>query len=204
MRKVYIALFSCRVTRAIHLELVEDLSTGAFIRALRRFAGRRGTPVLTISDNAKTFKAADKALKKIYNHPEVANELSSKMIEWKFNLERAPWWGGFFERMVGCVKCCLRKVLGNARLTFHELFTVLIEVERTLNSRPLTYEYDEAGEEVLTPSHLIFGRRIKTVPDEIVEDEEGESRCTRRFRYLNVRSAHFWNRWRREFLTDLR
>ena len=196
MKKVYIALFSCCVTRAIHLELVEDLSTGAFIQALPRFAGRRGTPVLIISDNAKTFKAADKALKKLYNHPEVANELSGKMIEWKFNLERAPWWGGFFERMVGCVKPCLRKVLGNARLTFDELFTVLIEVEGTLNSRPLTYEYDEAGEEVLTPSHLIFGRRIKTVPDEIVEgEEEGESRYTRRFRYLSVRLAHFWNRW---------
>ena len=205
MKKVYIALFSCCVTRAIHLELVEDLSTGAFIRALRRFAGRRGAPVLIISDNAKTFKAADKTLKKLFNHPEVANELSGKMIEWKFNLERAPWWAGFFERMVGCVKRCLRKVLGNARLTFDELFTVLIEVEGTLNSRPLAYEYDEAGEEVLTPSHLIFGRRIKTVPDEIVEDEEeGESRYTGRFRYLSVRLAHFWNRWRREYLTDLR
>ena len=101
MKKVYIALFSCCVTRAIHLELVEDLSTGAFIKAFQRFAGRRGTPVLIISDNAKTFEAADKALKKLYNHPEVANELSSKMIKWKFNLERAPWWGGFSERIVG-------------------------------------------------------------------------------------------------------
>ena len=107
--------------------------------------------------------------------------------------------------MVGCVKRCLRKVLGNARLTFDELFTVLIEVEGTLNSRPLTYEYDDAGEEVLTPSNLIFGRRIKTVPDEIVEDEEeGESTYTRRFRYLSVRLAHFWNRLRSEHLTDLR
>ena len=95
---------------------------------------------LITSDNVKTFKAAGKALKKLYNHPEVANELSSKMIEWKFNLERAPWRGGFFERMVGFVKRCLRKVLGNARLTFDKLFTVLIEVEGTLNSRPLTYE----------------------------------------------------------------
>ena len=46
---------------------------------------------LIISDNAKTFRAADKALKKLFNHPEVANELSNKMIEWKFNLKRAPW-----------------------------------------------------------------------------------------------------------------
>ena len=99
---------------------------------MKRFAGRRGKPVvLIISDNAKTFKAADKALKKLHNHPQVANELSSKMIEWRFNLERAPWWGWFFERMVGCVKRCLRKAFGNTRLTFDKLFTVLIEVEGT-------------------------------------------------------------------------
>lgn len=95
MQEVYIALFSCCMTRAIHLELVGDLSTGAFIRALRRFAGRRGTPGLIVSDNAKTFKAANKVLEKLYNHPEVAQELSSKKIEWKFNLERAPWGVGF-------------------------------------------------------------------------------------------------------------
>jgi hypothetical protein len=62
--------------------------------------------------------------------------------------------------MVGCVKQCLRKTLGRARLKRDELETVLIEVECTLNSRPLTYKYDEGGEEVLAPSHLIFGRRI--------------------------------------------
>lgn len=73
------------------------------------------------------------------------------------------------------------------RLTLDELSTVLIEVEATLNSCPLTYACDEVGEEVLTPSHLIFGRRIKTIPDEFIEDEEeGECRYTRRFRYLSL------------------
>ena len=202
MTKVYIALSSCCLTRALHLELVKDLSAEAFTRALRRFAARRGTPVPIVSDNAKAFKTTSKALKKLYTHPEVVRELSSKMIEWKFNLERALWWGGFFERMVGCVKRCLRKVLGNARLTFDELFTVLVEVEGTLNSRPITYEYDETSEEVLTPSHLLFGRRVKTMLDMVVEDnEKRENKYTRRFRYLSVRLAHFWNRWRREYLT---
>ena len=89
-------------------------------------------------------------------------------------------------------------------MTFDELFTVLVEVEGTLNSRPITYEYDETSEEVLTPSHLLFGRRVKTMPDMVVEDEEeGENKYTRRFRHLSVRLAHFWNRWRREYLTDL-
>jgi hypothetical protein len=127
-------------------------------------------------------------------------------IEWKFNLERAPWWGGFFERMVGCVKQCLRKTLGRARLKRDELETVLVEVECTLNSRPLMYEYDEVGEEVLTPSHLIFGRRINSLPDVVDEPEEaiGERECTARFRYLSNRLEHFWNRWRKEYLIGLR
>ena len=79
---------------------------------------------MIISDNAKTFKAADKALKQLFNHPEVKSDLDVCRTKWKFNLERAPWWGGFFERMVGNVKAYLRKVLSNARLTFDELRTV--------------------------------------------------------------------------------
>ena len=58
----------------------------------------------------------------------------------------------------------LRKVLGNARLNFDELFTVLVEVEGTLNSRAITYEYDETSKEVLTRCHLLFGGRVKTMP----------------------------------------
>jgi hypothetical protein len=61
--KVYVALFSCCVKRAIHLELVRDLSADKLLRSLRRFAARRGMPSLVVSDNAKTFKASEKALR---------------------------------------------------------------------------------------------------------------------------------------------
>ena len=150
MDKAYIALFLCCVTRAVRLELV-DLSTATFRRCLRRFIARNGTPALIVSDNAKTFQATPKALTRLFNHPEVRADLERDKIEWKFNLKRAPWWGGFFERMVARAK---KKTLGNARLSFDELPTLLTEVESTLNSRPLTYEYNEVDEEVLTPSHL--------------------------------------------------
>ena len=204
MNKVYIALFSCCVTRAVHLDLVEDLSASAFLRCFRKFTARRGTPSLMISDNAKTFKATAKTLKAWYDHPEVRADLEVKRVTWKFNLERAPWWGGFFERMVGSVKRCLRKVLGNARLTFDELLTALVEVEGTLNSRPLTYEYEELDKEALTPSHLIYGRRIKSAnPGEFIDEEEQTS-MGKRFVYLSKKLAHFWKRWQREYLTDLR
>ena len=74
--------------------------------------------------------------------------------------------------MLGCVKACLRKVLGNAKLTFHEWVTVLVEIEGTLNSRPLTYTYDELDEEVLTPSPLMHGRPLQSSPNENVEELE--------------------------------
>ena len=161
MRKVYIALFTCCVTRAVHLELVEDLCIEIFKRCLRRFIARRGVPTLMVSDNAKTFKGIDKELRVLYSHPLVREEMENRRIQWRFNLERAPWWSGFFERMVGSVKRCLRKVLGNARLSFVELLTVLSEVEATLNARPLTYDYDTPSEDVLranvTKNQVKFG-----------------------------------------------
>ncbi|XP_048580427.1 uncharacterized protein LOC116614572 [Nematostella vectensis] len=205
MKKMYIALFTCSVTRALHLELTEDLSTRSFLNCLRRFCARRGTPALIVSDNAKTFKSAAKFLNELYDQPDIRTYCEENRIQWKFNLERAPWWGGFFERMVGTVKRCLKKVLGNARLNCDEMQTTLVELEGTLNSRPLTYEYDEVGAEMLTPSHLLFGRRLLNLPDELRDDEDEEvNGMMKRFRYLAKKRRHFWNRWFKEYLVDLR
>lgn len=205
MVKSYLVLFTCCVTRALHLDLVADLTATTFLRCLRRFAARRGTPSLIISDNAKTFKASAKVIKRLCDNEEVRAHLQSNRIDWRFILERAPWWGGFYERMIGTVKRCLRKALGNAKLNADELVTVLTELEATLNSRPLTYEYDEVGAEMLTPSHLIYGRRLLSLPEEVRNDEEErEAGFLRRFRYLARLRIHFWNRWRKEYLADLR
>jgi hypothetical protein len=90
--KVWICLFTYCVTRAIHLELVPDMTTTTFVRCLKRFSARRGLPRKIISDNAKTFKAAAKLIKIILNHMEVMDYLSHVGVEW------APWWGRLFER----------------------------------------------------------------------------------------------------------
>ncbi len=208
MVKAYIALFTCCVTRAIHLELVENLNASTFINCLRRFAARRGTPSLLVTDNAKTFKASAKFIKKLFKNKLVQSHLSTKGIIWRFNLERAAWFGGVFERMISTVKRCLRKVLGNAKLNFEELTTVLTEIECTINSRPLTYQYDDLVE-ALTPSHLLCGRRISPLSENIdtsfdESDNELQSNMTKRFSYLSRKLNHFWNRWRKEYLVDLR
>ena len=111
MEKCYIVLYSCCTTRAIHLDLVEDLSGPTFIRSLRRLTARRGTPALINSDDAKTFKFTANFLKKLEKDRIFLAFLQENGIIWKFSLERSPWWGGYFKRIVGCVKRCLRKFL---------------------------------------------------------------------------------------------
>ena len=119
-------------------------------------------------------------------------------------MERAPWMGGMFERIVGSMKRCLRKVLGNAKLNFDEFSTVLTEIEGTLNSRPLTYQYEL--EESLTPSHLMFGHRLTPLSFDVETpvDVDSSDKLCKRFLYLSRKLTHFWKRWRREYLTDLR
>ena len=207
-KKVWVCLFTCCVTRAIHLEVVPDLTTPAFLRSLKRFVARRGLPKKILSDNGKTFVAASKEIKAIVNHPDVQSYLSGLGVKWIFNLPRAPWWGGVFERLVKSVKRCLRKTIGQARLNLDELSTVLTEIEAVINSRPLTYISSDDIEEPLTPSHLLTGRRLMDFPDHLCrEPEKFESTrdvLSKRARYLQEKVTHFWNRWHREYLTELR
>ena len=83
----------------LHLELTPDLGADALIRCLKRFISRRGKPREFISDNAKTFKC-----KKLKDY---IRNFATFEARWKYNLAKAPWWGGFYERMVQSVKRCL-------------------------------------------------------------------------------------------------
>ena len=56
MQKCYIVLFTCSVSRAIHLELTNSLGLELLKLAVRRFILRRGTPSYFMSDNFKTSK----------------------------------------------------------------------------------------------------------------------------------------------------
>ena len=91
-----------------------------------------------VSDNAKTFKSASKELEKITSDPTVAKYFAQEKIKWSYILEKAPWWGGFYERLVKSLKRCLKKTIGRAKLSYDELVTVVTEAEMILNCRPIS------------------------------------------------------------------
>ena len=110
--KVYIFLFTFAVTRAVHVEIVTDLSTECFLNAFRRFASRKSLPQRMISDNASTYLSAADELRALFNSQALHDSLSKRGVEWKFIPKRAPWFGGLWERLIGLTKTTLKKILG--------------------------------------------------------------------------------------------
>ena len=197
-----VCLFSCNTSRGIHLEVVPDLTSGAFLRCLQRFTALRGIPRSITSDKATTFKAASRILLKIAKSPEVLAYLASKRITWRFLLEKAPWQGGAFEILIKLVKRTLKKILSQALLIYEELLTVVTDVKSTVNCRPITYLYLDERVEPLTPSHLITSKRIISLPSIIEEDQHQESDSrellNKRLTYVSTLLKHYWNRFTKE------
>ena len=211
--KAYICLFTCAVTRAVHLEVVGDLSTQTFLRAFRRFAARRSTPRHLISDNGSTFIAGAKQIQDLCENSEVISFLANRKVEWTFIPKRAPWFGGFYQRLIGLTKASLTKCLGRALVTLDELVTVVTEIETMINERPLTYVSSEANEpDPLTPSMLVNGRSLITLPRENITADElhdldygvKNTLMTKRARRLYLIFQQCWGRWRSEYLPALR
>ncbi|XP_061708370.1 uncharacterized protein LOC133520175 [Cydia pomonella] len=144
--KRWISLYTCLAVRAIHLEVVKDLTAEEGLLALRRMISARGVPILITSDNAAHFKLLSEILQNPY--------CVDKEIKWKFIPQLAPWHGGFYERLVGLVKNCMKKTLQKHLLNDSQLVTVVKEIEAVLNTRPLTY-VDSEPDHVLKPSDFL-------------------------------------------------
>ncbi|XP_014211623.1 uncharacterized protein LOC106641644 [Copidosoma floridanum] len=167
--KGYIAVFMCMTTKALHLELVSDLSTATFLGALAQFTGRRGRPSEVWSDNATCFRRADLELREALQIAEinwdlVAGSLASQGIAWDFIPPGAPHFVGLWEAAVKSVKGHLRRVMGSRHLTYEEFSTVLVGIEMVLNGRPLTpLSGDPSDLEVLTPGHFLVGAPLDSI-----------------------------------------
>ena len=191
-KKLYILLITCAITRAIHVELVDSLSLEDFVYAFRRFSARRGMPRIVYSDNAKTFKGASRLIQK---------QMSHVNISWKFSAPLAPWWGGWWERLVRSVKSALKKSLGNRLVSKVELDTSLQEIEACINSRPLTYVSDTGLP--LTPSHFLIGRSSPMMNVNDVNYCEETKDLVLRERCQTKIVDQFWNAWKNEYIRNL-
>ncbi|XP_055589329.1 uncharacterized protein LOC129741616 [Uranotaenia lowii] len=207
--KAYVALFICLCTKAIHLELVSDLSTEKFLQALRRFIGRRSIPTDLFSDNGTNFVGARNQLKDLLanlrdrqHHQQITKECAEQGIQWHFNPPAAPHFGGLWEAAVKSAKIHLLKVLGDNAVSYEDFNTLLIQVEACLNSRPITPLSEDPNDlEPLTPGHFIAGRPLQQLPDRDFTDKKPGQ--LKQYQLMQQKLQFFWARWHNEYLSQL-
>ncbi|CAH0564505.1 unnamed protein product [Brassicogethes aeneus] len=195
--KGYICVFICFATKAIHLELASDLSSEAFLAALRRFIARRGRCSQIFSDCGTNFVGANKQILSYFK-----TAAASESLKWSFNPPSAPHFGGLWEAGVKSVKTHLYRVIGEQILSYEEFYTVLTQIEAILNSRPLcSFSVDPNDVRALTPGHFLTLEPLSCLPDPDLQSVP----LNRLSRWQLLQRMHqdFWARWHAEYLHTL-
>ncbi|CAG9113625.1 unnamed protein product [Plutella xylostella] len=205
--KGYIVIFVCMATKAVHMELVSDLTTEAFLAAFQRFCHRRGTPKHCYSDCGTNFIGASKRLRTEFNEfkkelgPEFFTEIGKMEVEWHFNAPAWPTAGGVWEAAVKSAKYHLRRVLGDQKLTYEEFLTLLTQIEACLNSRPLCPLTEDPEEfyNYLTPGHFLTGSPTLSLPLSDYSDDRNMN-LQRRWQLTEHMAQQFWKNWSTDYL----
>ncbi|XP_045506863.1 uncharacterized protein LOC123703037 [Colias croceus] len=206
--KAYICIFVCMSTKAVHLELVGDLSTDSFLGALKRFVARRGRCSHIWSDQGTNFVGANKELLELFQQAnlQIPGHLPATLaedgIQWHFNPPYSPNFGGLWEAGVKSIKYHLRRIL-DKHLTFEEMTTLLCQIEACLNSRPLCPidNTDTDNLNILTPGHFLIGEAPFNIPEPDLRDIN-LNRLSR-WQYAQRLLQDFWKRWQTEYLSRL-
>ena len=206
--KSYICIFVCATTRAVHFEVVDNLTTTSFIMCLKRLAASKGVPSIIMSDNHRAFIAGETFLLEMQQDPAVQDHLSATNIRWKHQTPRSPWMGRHFERLVRTIKASLATAISRKLLTLEEFSTIVKQAENIVNSRPLTHQSDNTRDIPLTPSQLAWGRDLTLMPPLLQPgdhlNEDYDDKATRaQYVVLNNALEHFRKRWHNEYLLSL-
>lgn len=205
LEKRYVAVFVCMSTKAVHLELAEDLSTAAFVDAFLRFTSIRGACTEVWSDNGTNFVGAEQELGKMlksWQETDLFERLQELSVNWHYITPSAPHQGGLWEAAVRSMKYHLRRVIGAQTLTAEGLNTVLAQVGAAMNSRPLMALSDDPLDlQALTPAHFLigesitqpFGARVFEVPDNRLKQ----------FAHRQKIAQCVWQRWSQDYLQEL-
>ena len=210
--KVYILLFTCMTTRAIHLEVVPDMTVCEFIRAFVRFTSLFGIPQQVWSDNARTLVAGGDLLRKVLTNDSITEHFTNRNIVFKTIPVYCPNQGGAWERMVGVVKRVLTKVYGRYTFAYSEFQTVVAETQNTINNRPLLYVQND--NDTISPNLLLFTRshfpslklsesNMQQVYDH-ANDRKFLSALFQDFRQQKVVNAEFLSTWIKSYILELR
>lgn len=202
--KVYISVFKCMATGAIHLEPVTSLSTAAFIATFDRFISRRGLARDIFSDNGTGFVGANNEFQRILKEIEadIGEHLKEKFIKWHFTTPLAPHAGGYYEAGVKSMKHHLVRESANRSFDYEQLTTLLCKIEAVLNSRPLTPMSEDPDDlEALTPAHFLVGRSLIAKPEKNFLPINVN--CLDRYNQLQQLQQKIWHRWYHEYLHTL-
>ena len=198
--KCYILIFTCATSRAMHLEVTKSQTAEELQQKLTAFVTRRTRPERMISDNAQTFKTTADWIRRIRKSEALQDFLAKQNIRWQFNLAKSPWWGGMYERLIKDVKTTLYKTMGRANLQLEQIAAIVMDIERHLNNRPLTYvESETCEEEVLTPNVIMWGQEAHPIEDIELDGDE----TTKLHKRLAEKKQHAWQRWKAEYIHGL-
>lgn len=159
-QKRWVIIITCLVTRAIHLEVMENITAEEVLNALRLFISIRGSPAFMISDNAPQFKLLNDFFsaqwQRAIQDRSFTSYIQEKNIAWKWIPQLAPWMGGAYERLIRQVKEAFKTTFRGRILNDKELKIAVYEIAAVLNSRPLTYVGADLNEQILTPNKFLF------------------------------------------------
>ncbi|XP_055633594.1 uncharacterized protein LOC129773943 [Toxorhynchites rutilus septentrionalis] len=201
--KRWIALFTCLTVRAVHLEVAYSLSTYSCVSCVRRFVGRRGSPVEFISDNGTNLQGAERLLGEQIKQ-ELSATFTNSSTRWTFIPPGAPHMGGAWERLVQSVKRAMMDAYAEGKLDDEGLQTLVVEAESIVNSRPLTYlPLDSAESEALTPNHFLMGSSSgANLPDTAPGPQQLPLQDM--WNQIQQKLDRFWYRWIVEYLPVIR
>ena len=205
--KRWAILFTCLVVRAIHIEVVDELSTSAFINALRRFVSIRGPVKEFRSDRGTNFVGATDPLGISainVEQPEIQHYFHQNEVSWKFNPPHGSHFGGAWERMIGVSRRILEAMMMKVpHLTHDVLVTFMAEVCAIVNSRPIVpVSTDPENPEVLTPARLLTQKPL-CGSGHSKGDIDTKDMYRKQWRQVSHLSNTFWARWKNEFLSSL-
>src|SRR5215469_464820 len=208
LEKMYLLIFTCLHTRAVHFEVIPSMNTKDFLLAFQRFSNTYYIPSYIYSDNARYFVKGGDIIKQSFESDEFKEEISKNNIKHIKIPLFSPWVGSKYERLIKTTKTCLYKSIGKSKVTYFELITTLTSIKNVLNSRPITYRENSNTLEAITPNSFLKlhnnSSLLLSKESNEWKDEENKEILDLTLEKQNELYEYFKHLWYNEYLLSLR